>query len=310
MLTRKVRKSRQKTGDFYYYVIFSANSYILLTAEALDRWFEDLQVYERSLEDMANASMDQNFKEELQHVEQWFRFLSEAERTAAVYSLLQHSTQVQARFFATVLQQIGKTDPVGALLSPANPEKADMQAQLAGAMVKAELEASQRLLSVLPYQTGHVNNCPPAPPNRRAMDRHSFALGDTEDYNNRMQAGRMGNEYLYSHKNFGLDDSPMTARAHLQATRGGGSPFASSNRPRSVVEGNDSSKLFANDWSFNSQQRGNVAGNIGDRANLNRPRSADISNWSLGKNVGGDDDRKYSTNSPWGRSPTVNSFAG
>lgn len=72
---------------------------------------------------MANASMDQNFKEELQHVEQWFRFLSEAERTAAVYSLLQHSTQVQARFFATVLQQIGKTDPVGALLSPANPEK-------------------------------------------------------------------------------------------------------------------------------------------------------------------------------------------
>jgi hypothetical protein len=95
----------------------------VFTAEALDRWFEDLQVYERSLEDMANASMDQNFKEELQHVEQWFRFLSEAERTAAVYSLLQHSTQVQARFFATVLQQMGKTDPVGALLSPANPEK-------------------------------------------------------------------------------------------------------------------------------------------------------------------------------------------
>lgn len=289
--------------------ILKPSNYANPETEALDRWFEDLQVYERSLEDMANASMDQNFKEELQHVEQWFRFLSEAERTAAVYSLLQHSTQVQARFFATVLQQIGKTDPVGALLSPANPEKADMQAQLAGAMVKAELEASQRLLSVLPYQTGHVNNCPPAP-NRRAMDRHSFALGDTEDYNNRMHAGRMGNDYLYSHKNFGLDDSPMTARAHLQATRGGGSPFAASNRPRSVVEGNESSKLFGNDWSFNSQQRGNVAGNIGDRGNLSRPRSADISNWSLGKNVGGDDDRKYSTNSPWGRSPTVNSFTG
>lgn len=92
-------------------------------AEALDRWFEDLQVYERSLEDMANASMDQNFKEELQHVEQWFRFLSEAERTAAVYSLLQLATPVQARFYVTVLQQMGKTDPVGALLSPANPEK-------------------------------------------------------------------------------------------------------------------------------------------------------------------------------------------
>jgi hypothetical protein len=190
---------------------------------------------------------------------------------------------------------------------------ADMQAQLAGAMMKAELEASQRLLSVLPYQTGHVTSRPPAP-NRRAMDRHSFALGDTEDYNNR--TGRMGNEYLYPHKSFGIDETPMTARGHLQATRGGASPLfpSTSNRPRSVVEGNDHSNLFAsNDWSFNSpQQRSSMVGNIGDRANLSRPRSADISTWSFGKNVANDpaEEKKYSSNSPWGRSPTVSTFTG
>ncbi|KAI8584267.1 hypothetical protein K450DRAFT_218984 [Umbelopsis ramanniana AG] len=266
--------------------ILKPGNYANPETEALDRWFEDLQVYERSLEDMANASMDQNFKEELQHVEQWFRFLSEAERTAAVYSLLQLATPVQARFYVTVLQQMGKTDPVGALLSPANPEKADMQAQLAGAMMKAELEASQRLLSVLPYQTGHVTSRPQAP-HRRTMDRHSFALGDTEDYNNRVHVGRL-------------------------ATRGSGSPLFPSNRPRSVVEGgSDSANPFGNDWSFNlQQQRNSVVGNIGDRASLSRPHSADISTWSFGKNADSSDDKKHASSSPWGRSPTVSSFTG
>ena len=62
---------------------------------AIDRWFEDLQHYEATLEEMAAASLDANFKEELSAIEQWFRVLSEAERTAALYSLLQSSTQVQ-----------------------------------------------------------------------------------------------------------------------------------------------------------------------------------------------------------------------
>ena len=48
-----------------------------------------------------------------------FKVLSEAERTAALYSLLQHSTQVQIRFFITVLQQMARADPMTALLSPA-----------------------------------------------------------------------------------------------------------------------------------------------------------------------------------------------
>jgi superfamily II DNA/RNA helicase len=68
-------------------------------ADAIDQWFENFHHYEVTLEEMAAASLDVNFKEELSAIEQWFKVLSEAERTAALYSLLQHSTQVQIRFF-------------------------------------------------------------------------------------------------------------------------------------------------------------------------------------------------------------------
>ncbi|CDR88571.1 uncharacterized protein SPSC_04398 [Sporisorium scitamineum] len=108
--------------------------------EAIDRWFLDLQHYEATLEEMADASQDQNFKEELSAIEQWFRVLSEAERTAALYSLLQESTQVQIRFFITVLQQMARSDPVSALLSPShhNSSMADqMEAKLASLGLKS-----------------------------------------------------------------------------------------------------------------------------------------------------------------------------
>lgn len=71
------------------------------TPDTLDQWFENLGSYEDTLEEMAAASLDQNFKEELVAIEQWFRVLSEAERTAALYSLLQHSSQV--RVFSLIL---------------------------------------------------------------------------------------------------------------------------------------------------------------------------------------------------------------
>ncbi|KAH9172226.1 hypothetical protein EDB89DRAFT_1822249, partial [Lactarius sanguifluus] len=48
-----------------------------------------------------------------------FKALFEAERAAALHSLLQHSTQVQIRFFVTVLQQMAMSDPMTTLLSPA-----------------------------------------------------------------------------------------------------------------------------------------------------------------------------------------------
>ncbi|THH27660.1 hypothetical protein EUX98_g6526 [Antrodiella citrinella] len=131
-------------------------------AEAIDQWFENLQNYEVTLEEMAAASLDVNFKEELSAIEQWFKVLSEAERTAALYSLLQHSTQVQIRFFITVLQQMARADPMTALLSPAlgGSMQSQMEAKLANMSLK-----SPGLKSNLPssptarnFSGSHLNN--------------------------------------------------------------------------------------------------------------------------------------------------------
>ncbi len=92
--------------------------------DAMDRaaqqWIADIDQYETTLEEMAAATLDQDFKDELSAIEQWFRVLSEAERTAALYALLQQTTQVQIRFFIQVLQQMAKSHPMSVVLSPAN----------------------------------------------------------------------------------------------------------------------------------------------------------------------------------------------
>ncbi|KAI7820139.1 hypothetical protein BC939DRAFT_505196 [Gamsiella multidivaricata] len=157
---------------------FLANNFQSPEAEAIDKWFEDLSHYEQTLEEMAVVSLDTVFKDELSTIESWFRVLSEAERTAALYSLLQHSSQVQIRFFITVLQQMAKKDPVGALLAP--NEKDPVQNQLHGAMAKAEMEASQRLLNVLPIQPPASLDRPVV--HRRLYDRHSVTIGESDEY--------------------------------------------------------------------------------------------------------------------------------
>jgi hypothetical protein len=87
------------------------------------QWIADIDQYETTLEEMAAATLDQDFKDELSAIEQWFKVLSEAERTAALYALLQQTTQVQIRFFIQVLQQMGKSHPMSGVLSPANFDK-------------------------------------------------------------------------------------------------------------------------------------------------------------------------------------------
>lgn len=87
---------------------------------AAQQWLSDIDQYETTLEEMATATLDQDFKDELSAIEQWFRVLSEAERTAALYALLQQTTQVQIRFFIQVLQQMSKSLPMSGVLSPAN----------------------------------------------------------------------------------------------------------------------------------------------------------------------------------------------
>ncbi|KAH7913969.1 hypothetical protein BJ138DRAFT_1144883 [Hygrophoropsis aurantiaca] len=128
-------------------------------AEAIDQWFENLQNYEDTLEDMAAASMDANFKEELSAIEQWFKVLSEAERTAALYSLLQQSTQVQIRFFITVLQQMARSDPMTALLSPAvgGSMQSQMEAKLAQMSLKSPSLKSPMSGSPRVFSAGNPN---------------------------------------------------------------------------------------------------------------------------------------------------------
>ncbi|CAG8493277.1 8290_t:CDS:2 [Paraglomus occultum] len=225
-------------------------------AEAIDKWFEDLQHYEQTLEEMANASLDQNFKEELGAIEQWFRVLSEAERTAALYSLLQHSTQVQIRFFITVLQQMARSDPMGALLSPANPEKDMMSAQLAGAMAKADVEAKL---------AGMALKSPTSPTYpRRLYDRHS------------------GVEFLSPDAAIYSDPAAALAqqRARLHQANAGNRGGLYSSRPKSMVAEGDQTV-----WA--PATSGNQNNSKDNRTPNGRPKSADLSAlpWTPGYNL-------------------------
>jgi hypothetical protein len=197
---------------------------------------------------------------------------------------------------------------------------------MVGAMAKAEKEASQKLLSVLPYQTGQVTRRPPETLHgRRTLDRHSFAIGDTEEYN-RLFTNPLGTDFLSPHPStFGntsaslLDDQSLLSRAHLKTNdkSAHASPLFGT-RPRSVVESGDlSSNLLGNDWSYGNRPRNaNNVGHIGDRSLNGRPKSADVTNWynsdippAIGdKGMSSDRNRPFSTNSPWNLTPSVSSF--
>ncbi|OAA44906.1 protein VTS [Metarhizium rileyi] len=111
------------------------------------QWIADIDQYETTLEEMAAATLDQDFKDELSAIEQWFRVLSEAERTAALYALLQQTTQVQIRFFIQVLQQMGKNHPMSGVLSPANFDKDPMSNRLSDAMNKLNVDSARNSYS-------------------------------------------------------------------------------------------------------------------------------------------------------------------
>ncbi|KAI5450534.1 Flap-structured DNA-binding and RNA-binding protein [Naganishia albida] len=133
-----------------------------MAEDALDSWFHDLQQYESTLDALATASLDQAFTDELNAIEQWFRVLSENERTAALYSLLQHATTSQIRFFQKVLSQMSQSDPMTALLSPAvgSSMQREMEARLANA--NASMSASNSASASLAAVTG-MKSSPIAP---------------------------------------------------------------------------------------------------------------------------------------------------
>ncbi|KAL8923779.1 MAG: hypothetical protein Q9208_004427 [Pyrenodesmia sp. 3 TL-2023] len=127
--------------------------------KAAQQWIADIDQYETTLEEMAAATLDQDFKDELAAIEQWFKVLSEAERTAALYALLQQTTQVQIRFFIQVLQQMAKSHPMSGVLSPANfGEKDAMSNRLSDAMSKLNVESSRNSLGRPPPSPGNKRN--------------------------------------------------------------------------------------------------------------------------------------------------------
>jgi len=94
-------------------MITPSDSFRSAEADAIDKWVDDLAQYEETMEAMAKASLDQNFKDELGAIEQWFQVLSDPERTATLFSLLQHTNRVQQGFFIAFLQQLSRKDNRG-----------------------------------------------------------------------------------------------------------------------------------------------------------------------------------------------------
>ncbi|KAI8985044.1 hypothetical protein BDB01DRAFT_835060 [Pilobolus umbonatus] len=72
----------------------------------MTNWYEDLNEYERNLEEMATANSDQAFQDEMKHVNQWFFYLTDPEKTATLYTLIQGLSSIQLRFFNHVIQQM------------------------------------------------------------------------------------------------------------------------------------------------------------------------------------------------------------
>ena len=80
----------------------------------------DIEQYETILEEMATATLDQDFKDELSAIEQWFRVLSEAERTASIYAFMQQITEMQLRFFVSVMTHMLSPSNMSSAVTPAN----------------------------------------------------------------------------------------------------------------------------------------------------------------------------------------------
>lgn len=87
--------------------------------KAAEQYLAEIDQCETTLEEMAGATTDQDFKDELTAIEQWFRVLSEAERTASLYSLLQQATKVQILFFIQTLEEMLRKHPLPGILTSA-----------------------------------------------------------------------------------------------------------------------------------------------------------------------------------------------
>jgi hypothetical protein len=85
--------------------------------ENTQRQLADINLHEAILEEMATATLNEDFRDELSAIEDWLRVLSGAERTAALYAFLQQATGAQIKFLTRVLKQMGQKFPSSILRS-------------------------------------------------------------------------------------------------------------------------------------------------------------------------------------------------
>lgn len=76
------------------------------------QWIADVDEYDIALDELASATRDKDYVEELTAIEHWFQPLSDAERAASIYAFAQNMTQRQIRFLLTVLQQMAKSHSI------------------------------------------------------------------------------------------------------------------------------------------------------------------------------------------------------
>ncbi|KAI8330984.1 hypothetical protein BC941DRAFT_439462 [Chlamydoabsidia padenii] len=201
----------------------SSTSAHLTEAEAIDQWFENIQRYEQMLEEVAAASLDETFKDELQHVNQWIRCRSDAERTAALYSVVQNASQIQIRFLIMVLQQLANQEPFGNLLTSAGQDKDSFIGPVAGSVVSTESEYERRKRQMYPPTHRHGMNH-----TTRSPIRITSASSEPDDLRR--------NSDLFGSSRFLVDSSKISsvlgrqgllhekalaARAQIQAVNGG-----------------------------------------------------------------------------------------
>lgn len=105
-----------------------------------------LSSYENTLEEMAAASVDSQFKEELAAMEQWISAISDAERTMALYSFLQRASPPQLRFLLTVMQQMLRNDPMANMLSSQFTERDSISHNMSRAINHMSLDAKSSFL--------------------------------------------------------------------------------------------------------------------------------------------------------------------
>ncbi|CAO3599099.1 unnamed protein product [Absidia cylindrospora] len=157
---------------------------------------------------------------------------------------------------------------------------------------QAEKEASQRLMNMIPYKTGQPKGFTSTPTTPALVsatyNRHSIALGDTDDYNTRMFPSSSsstslssvsglyapnqmnGNGSHHQHQQLSVPHPTTTHSTSLVSPRTAAYPRSTRSRPASGID-IDSSPDFFSSW------RSSMVGSIGgDRASIiDQPKPAE-----------------------------------